>query len=66
MQTNDSIFGSKRRAAMMLLGDVKIIFQRMLPVHKLDCNPMLADRLAGLDPITQLFIGLLIQVVEIY
>ena len=48
------------------LGDVKIIFQRMLPVHKLDCSLMLADRLADLDPIAQLFIGLLVQVVEVY
>ena len=48
------------------LGDVKIIFQRMLPVHKLDCNLMLADRLADLHPIAQLFIGLLVQVVEVY
>ena len=38
----------------------------MLPVHKLDCNLMLADRLADLHPIAQLFIGLLVQVVEVY
>ena len=48
------------------LGNVKIIFQRMLPIHKLDCGFMLADRLADLDPIAQLFIGLLIQIIEIH
>ena len=47
-------------------GNVKVIFQRMLPVHKLYGNFMLADRLADLDPIAQLFIGLLIQVVEVH
>ena len=47
-------------------GDVKVIFQRMLPVHKLDSDFMLADRFADLDPIAQLFIGLLIQVVKVH
>ena len=47
-------------------GNVKIIFQRMLPVHKLDSDFMLADRFADLDPIAQLFIGLLIQVVKVH
>ena len=48
------------------LGDVKVIFQRMLPIHKLDCDFMLADRLADLDPIAQLFIGLLVQIVKVH
>ena len=48
------------------LGDVKVIFQRIFPIHKLDGNLMLADRLADLDPIAQLFIGLLIQVIEVH
>ena len=48
------------------LGDVKIILQRMIPIHKLDGGFMLADRFADLDPIAQLFIGLLVQVVEVY
>ena len=47
-------------------GNVKIIFQRMLPIHKLDGNLMLADRFADLDAIAQLFIGLLIQVVKVH
>ena len=33
------------------LGDVKIIFQRMLPVHKLDGNFMLSDGFADLDAV---------------
>lgn len=48
------------------LGDVKVIFKGMLPVHKLDGGFMLADRLADLDPIAQFFIGLLIQIIEIH
>ena len=32
----------------------------------LDCNLMLADRLADLDAVAQLFIGLLIQVVKVH
>ena len=47
-------------------GNVKVIFQRMLPVHKLYGNLMLADRLADLDSVAQLLIGLLIQVVEVH
>ena len=47
-------------------GNVKVIFQRMLPIPKLDGGFMLADRFADLDPITQLFIGLLVQVVKVH
>ena len=48
------------------LSDVKVIFKGMLPIHKLDGGFMLADRLVNLDSIAQLFIGLLIQVVEVH
>ena len=48
------------------LSDVKIIFKGMLPIHKLDGGFMLADRLADLDAVAQLFIGLLIQIIEIH
>ena len=48
------------------LSDVKIIFKGMLPIHKLDCDLMLADRLADLDAVAQLFLGLLIQVVKVH
>ena len=48
------------------LGDVKVIFQRIFPIHKLDGNLMLADRLADLDPIAQLFISLLVQIIEVH
>ena len=46
------------------LSNVKVIFQRMLPIHKLDGGFMLADRLADLDAVAKLFIGLLVQIVE--
>ena len=46
--------------------NVKVIFKGMLPIHKLDCDFMLADRLADLDAVAQLFIGLLIQVVKVH
>ena len=46
--------------------NVKVIFQRMRPIHKLDSSFMLADRLTDLDPVAQLFVCLFVQVVKIH